>query len=80
MAVQVDRTTTEAGAYPLMLTSYLIACPTYPADKVDLVKGYLASIVSAAGQQAAAQAAGSAPLPANLQKQAADLIDSIRAS
>ncbi|HEX7739928.1 MAG TPA: phosphate ABC transporter substrate-binding protein PstS [Marmoricola sp.] len=80
MAVAVDRATTEPGAYPLMLTSYLIACPTYSADKVDLVKGYLASIVSAAGQQAAAQAAGSAPLPANLQKQAADLIDSIKAS
>ena len=29
MAVKIDRTTTAAGAYPLMLTSYLIACPTY---------------------------------------------------
>ena len=27
--IDVDRTTTEAGAYPLMLTSYLIACQTY---------------------------------------------------
>ena len=80
MAVAVDRTTTESGAYPLMLTSYLIACPTYPADRVDLVKGYLASIVSTEGQQAAAQAAGSAPLPENLQQKAAVLIDAIKAS
>ena len=29
MAVKIDRTTTDEGAYPLMLTSYLIACPTY---------------------------------------------------
>ena len=29
MAIDVDRTTTEAGAYPLLLASYLIACPTY---------------------------------------------------
>ena len=25
----LDRTTTEAGAYPVVLTSYLLACPTY---------------------------------------------------
>ena len=29
MAIDVDRTTTESGAYPLLLTSYLIACQTY---------------------------------------------------
>ena len=29
MAIEVDRTTTESGAYPLILLSYLIACPTY---------------------------------------------------
>ena len=39
MAVKIDRTTTAAGAYPLMLTSYLIACPTYDDKaKADLVK------------------------------------------
>ena len=46
----------------------------------DLVKGYLSSIVSAEGQTEAAHAAGSAALPANLQKKAAALIDSIKAS
>jgi phosphate transport system substrate-binding protein len=80
LAVAVDRTTQVAGAYPLMLTSYLIACPTYPAAKVELVKGYLAHAISAEGQQEAAAAAGSAPLPAALQKKAATLIDAIKAN
>jgi phosphate transport system substrate-binding protein len=77
LAVAVDRTTRAAGAYPLMLTSYLIACPTYPAAKADLVRGYLAHAVSAGGQRDAAGAAGSAPLPAKLQKRSAALVDGI---
>jgi phosphate transport system substrate-binding protein len=79
LAIKVDRTTTAAGAYPLMLTSYLIACPTYSADKADLVKGLLSYIVSTEGQQKAADNAGSAPLPDSLQKQAAAIIDTISA-
>ena len=55
MAVDVDRTTTEAGAYPVVLLSYLIACQTYEDQaEADLVKGYLSYIVSDEGQQAAA--------------------------
>jgi phosphate transport system substrate-binding protein len=77
LAVAVDRTTEVSGAYPLMLTSYLIACPTYPAPRVALVKGYLAHAISTEGQQQAAKAAGSAPLPAELQAKAAALIDAI---
>jgi phosphate transport system substrate-binding protein len=79
LAVKVDRTTTASGAYPVMLTSYLIACPTYPSAKADLVKGLLSYVVSNAGQQAASQNAGSAPLPSNLQEKAAKIIDSISA-
>jgi phosphate transport system substrate-binding protein len=75
----VDRTTTEAGAYPLMLTSYLIACPTYDGDKADLVKSFLKYVVSSEGQQAAADNAGSAPLPSTLQQKAQEIIDSISA-
>ena len=77
LAIKVDRTTTEAGAYPLMLTSYLIACPTYDGDKADLVKGFLKYIVSTDGQQEAASTAGSAPLPSTLQQTAVEIIDSI---
>lgn len=79
LAVKVDRTTTEAGAYPLMLTSYLIACPTYDGAKADLVKGFLKYVVSTEGQQKAADNAGSAPLPAELQKKAEQIIDTISA-
>jgi phosphate transport system substrate-binding protein len=78
LAIKVDRTTTEAGAYPLFLASYLIACPTY-ADKAtaDLVKGFLSYVISTAGQEAAAKQAGSAPLPASLQSKAAAIVDTI---
>ena len=78
MAVAVDRTTTEAGAYPLMLTSYLIACPTYDSKSdADLVKNYLSYIVSKDGQQAAADQAGSAPLDPKLQQEAASIVSKI---
>jgi phosphate transport system substrate-binding protein len=79
LAVKVDRTTTESGAYPLMLTSYLIACPTYDGDKADLVKAFLKYVVSTDGQQKAADNAGSAPLPDTLQQKAEEIIDSISA-
>ena len=63
MAIDIDRTTTEAGAYPIVLASYLIACPTYDDQaKADLVKGFLTYVLSEEGQQAAADEAGSAPL------------------
>jgi phosphate transport system substrate-binding protein len=79
LAIKVDRTTTEAGAYPLMLTSYLIACPTYAGDKADLVKAFLKYVVSAKGQQDAADNAKSAPLPDKLQQQAESIIATISA-
>jgi phosphate transport system substrate-binding protein len=79
LAIKVDRTTTEAGAYPLFLASYVIACPTYDAAKLDLVKGFLQYVVSTEGQSAAATNAGSAALPASLQEKAAAIIDTIAA-
>ena len=67
MALDIDRTTTESGAYPVLLASYLIACQTYDdANEAALVKGFLSYIVSDEGQQAAAEQAGSAPLDAEL--------------
>ncbi len=78
MAIDVDRTTTESGAYPIMLTSYLLACPTYDnANDAALVKGLLSYIVSDAGQQAAAKQAGSAPLDSKLAGQAKSIVDQI---
>ncbi|GAA4708200.1 phosphate ABC transporter substrate-binding protein PstS [Nocardioides conyzicola] len=80
MAIDIDRTTTESGAYPVLLTSYLIACQHYDdANEAALVKGFLSYIVSDAGQQAAAEQAGSAPLDASLSQQATDIVSAISA-
>ena len=81
MAIKVDRTSTKKGTYPLLLVSYLMACPTYSdASTADLVKGYLTYVLSSEGQQSAAAVAKSAPLPANLSQKATALISKISAS
>ena len=77
LVFKVDRTTTAAGAYPLMLTSYLIACPSYPKGQGDIVKSFLSYVVSSEGQSVAASQAGSAPLPSSVQAKAAKIIAGI---
>lgn len=78
IAVEIDRTTTEAGVYPLVLVSYGIACLNYSdAEQGELVKGFLSYIVSAEGQQAAADAAGSAPLSEGIATDAQAAIEAI---
>ena len=78
MATDIDRTSTAKGAYPLMLASYLLACPTYSdAATADMVKGYLTYVVSSEGQQAAADAAGSAPLDPSLSQKATSIVSKI---
>ena len=80
MAVSVARTTEESGVYPIVLVSYVVACPTYDdAETADLVKGFLSYVVSEDGQQAAADAAGSAPLSSDLSGKAGDLVGQIKA-
>ena len=77
LAITIDRTATDG--YPLLLTSYEIACQSYSdANKAALVKGYLSYIVSDDGQQAAASAAGSAPLSDDLAKKAQDIVAMIK--
>lgn len=80
MAFDLDRATEESGVYPVVLTSYVIACQTYE-DKAtaDLVKGYLDYVVGEDGQKAAAETAGSAPLPASLQEEALGIVEKISA-
>lgn len=80
LALEIDRTTTESGAYPLVLVSYLAVCDTYDtAEKADTVKAYASYIISEQGQQDAAQAAGSAPLSEQMRKDAQASIDTIKA-
>jgi phosphate transport system substrate-binding protein len=81
MAVDLDRTTTEAGAYPVVLLSYLIACQTYDdANDAALVKGYLTYAVSSEGQAAAAKNAGSAPLDSAVGDKAKAIVEKIAKS
>ena len=74
----LDYTTEEADTYPIVLTSYLMACPAYSdAAEGELVKAYLTYIVSEDGQATAAENAGSAPLPSTVADEAQGLIDGI---
>jgi phosphate transport system substrate-binding protein len=68
------------GVYPIVLTSYLIACQSYTGDEAEageLTKAYLAYIVSEEGQQFGADEAGSAPLSPELRTEVEAAVDSI---
>ncbi|WP_350349282.1 phosphate ABC transporter substrate-binding protein PstS [Agromyces sp. G08B096] len=79
LAIEIDRTSSEAGVYPIVLVSYLIACQEYAEpDNVELVKSYLSYVASEEGQDAAAEAAGSAPISDSLREQVVTAIDSIK--
>jgi phosphate transport system substrate-binding protein len=78
LAIELDRTSTEAGVYPIVLVSYMIACQEYADPEVaPVVKAYLEYIASAEGQDAAAAAAGNAPISDSLREQVNAAIESI---
>jgi phosphate transport system substrate-binding protein len=80
MAFDLDYETEESGVYPIVLTSYLIACQTYAdQETAALVKGYLGYIISDEGQQVAAEQAGSAPLASSLAEEAQGIVEAISA-
>jgi phosphate transport system substrate-binding protein len=79
-AIELNRGTTGSGEYPIVLVSYHVGCIEYDdQEKADLVKSFMAYVVSEEGQQAAAEAAGSAPISAALREQARTAIDAIAA-
>lgn len=74
LAFKISRDTTDPTHYPLVLVSYIMGCQTYAdAAVAPLVKAYVSYMVSPEGQAVAAKAAGSAPLTAELSKQAMDI-------
>ncbi len=78
LAIALDRTTDAAGVYPIILISYMIACQDYvDAASAPIVKGYLDFVASAEGQDAAAAAAGSAPISDSLREKVNAAIDLI---
>ena len=61
-----------------MLVSYAMACTQYSsAQDAGVVKPYLNYIISAEGQQAAASAAGSAPITDALRTKIQPAVDAI---
>lgn len=79
LAFAIDRTTEASGAYPVMLVSYLIGCVEYQdSAAAELVKGFFTTAISEAGQQAAADNAGSAPISAELATKAQAAVDAIK--
>jgi phosphate transport system substrate-binding protein len=79
VVVKINRTTTDAGTYPITLVSYLIACQQYQdASKAALVKAYAQYVTSAPGQQAAADTAKSAPMTGTLLSKAEAAAASIK--
>ena len=81
LAIELDRTTTAAGAYPLVLVSYSIACQQYedPAEAA-LVTGFLKYVASEEGQAQSASAAGSSPISAELSAKITAILDEIAAA
>ena len=81
MAVDVNRTTTESGVYPLVLVSYHLSCTQYDDPKeAKLVKAFEEYVVSDAGQQISAKHAGSAPISSSVSQQAQQIISKIETS
>jgi len=80
IAYKLNRKTESEGTYPIVLTSYLIACTKYDsADEAAAVKAYLEYVISPEGQELAAEQAGSAPLSSALTSKVTPAIEAIEA-
>lgn len=80
LAYKLDRKTEAEGTYPIVLTSYLIACTKYgSASEAEAVKAYAEYLISPEGQELAAEQAGSAPLSSALTKKVMPAVEAIEA-
>lgn len=80
MAFDLDHETEEAGVYPIVLTSYLLACQGYDDEATAAnVKGYISYILSDEGQEIGSSEAGSAPLTDTIREEAQSIVDTISA-
>jgi phosphate transport system substrate-binding protein len=79
-AYKLDRKTESEGTYPIVLTSYLIACTRYgSASEAEAVKAYAEYLIGPEGQELAAEVAGSAPLSPALTKKVLPAVEAIEA-
>jgi phosphate transport system substrate-binding protein len=75
---KLNRTPDASDTYPIVLVSYLMGCTKYDsAATASIVKAYFDYIISADGQQTAAQAAGSAPLSDSVRQKVQPAVDAI---
>jgi len=78
LAIEVNRTTTSADEYPIVLVSYHIGCVEMKDQaKADALKAFETYVVSEEGQQAAAKNAGSSPITDDARTAAEKVIDAI---
>ena len=74
----INRTTKNPDAYPIILISYEAACTAYDEGATaGIVNGYLNYVISSEGQDAAAANAGSAPISDKLRQQIQPAVDAI---
>jgi len=79
-AYELARDTTAEGIYPISLVSYEMACTSYDSEEeAALVKAFYSFIISPEGQDAAASAAGSAPISDQLRDQITPAVEAIAA-
>ena len=79
-AIELNRTTTNPDEYPLVLVSYHIGCVVNSTpEEAGALESFLEYVISAQGQAAAAEAAGSAPLTNALRGQALTATDALTA-
>lgn len=79
IALDLDRTTTAAGVYPLILVSYHIYCTSYEdPSTVEVIKEFGSYVVSEEGQEAAAESAKSSPISGQLSQRATEAIETIK--
>lgn len=77
LKLKIDYATTEAGAYPIVLVTYEIACSKgNPTDKVALLKGFLGYTVGTQGQDSL-EKLGYAPLPESVRSKVETAIKNI---
>ncbi|TYP89542.1 phosphate ABC transporter substrate-binding protein PstS [Blastococcus xanthinilyticus] len=80
-AIELNRQTEGSGEYPIVLVSYHVGCIEYDDQgTADNVKAFMEYVISEAGQQAAEENAGNAPISDALREQAQGAIDAITAA
>jgi phosphate transport system substrate-binding protein len=76
LTFNLNRTTTDPDEYPIFMASNVIACQAYDDPSTTaIVKAWLAHVISADGQKAAAANAYSAPLPSAIVAKEQAIVD-----